>query len=226
MNLTGSKLTYFGIPGRGESIRLALTIGKVPFVDERIPFPQWPDLKPQTPWGGLPYLTLTDGTVLAQQRSILRFVGKETDLYPTGGDGDSLLTAKVDELLDAVEDVAATVMKAGAGLPKEEKEAARLAAVSEGGSVHAHLSKIDAFLKKNSTGGGYAVGDKMTIADLFVYTNCSNLVSGLFDGVPSNAIDGFANIQACRKAVRSHPLVMKYYSETDAKMPAAYGALG
>lgn len=94
MLLHNCKLSYFGIPGRGETIRLALSIGNVKYIDERVPFQDWPKLKSKTPWGSLPILTLQDGkTTIAQQRAILRLVGKETGLYPTE---NNIEAAKVD----------------------------------------------------------------------------------------------------------------------------------
>ena len=74
--LKGATLMYFGIPGRGESVRLALAISGIEFIDKRIPFPEWRELKPTTPWGSMPVLQLTDGTTIAQQRALLRAVGR------------------------------------------------------------------------------------------------------------------------------------------------------
>jgi glutathione S-transferase len=218
--LQGCKLTYFDVPARGEATRLALTIGNVKFTDERITFPQWKELKPTTPWGSLPVLTLSDGMKIGQQHAILRFVGKETDLYPT----DSVAAAKVDSLIGAVEEINAKTTAVGRGLAQEEKEAARKEACQEGGAVYGVLDKIDKFIAANGM-GGHAVGGSMTVADLFVYATCNTLVSGHFDGVPLDSLDGFANIMACRKVVRSHPAVTKWYDELDAKVPASYGPL-
>ena len=110
MSLNGCKLTYFGLPGRGEAIRLALFLGDIDFNDDRIGFGDWKALKPNTPWGSLPVLTLADGTTqIAQTRAILRFVGKETKLYPIE---DHVTAAKIDELLDAVEDMGPKIMEA------------------------------------------------------------------------------------------------------------------
>eukprot|EP00343_Euplotes_focardii_P006903 CAMPEP_0205818968 /NCGR_PEP_ID=MMETSP0206-20130828/1106_1 /ASSEMBLY_ACC=CAM_ASM_000279 /TAXON_ID=36767 /ORGANISM="Euplotes focardii, Strain TN1" /LENGTH=69 /DNA_ID=CAMNT_0053111915 /DNA_START=24 /DNA_END=229 /DNA_ORIENTATION=+ len=60
--LENCKVTYFNLPGRAESLRLALSAAKISFTDERIEFKDWPALKPSTPWGSLPVLTLADGT--------------------------------------------------------------------------------------------------------------------------------------------------------------------
>lgn len=220
MILQGCKLTYFPLPGRGETIRLALTIGGIQFTDERIVFSQWPEVKPTTPWGSLPVLTLSGGQTIAQQRAILRMVGKETGLYPD----DIVKAALVDSLMDACEDIGSKVNSEGQGLPQEEKEAARAKSVAEGGSVHKILQNIDSFIGENGS-EGYSVGSSLTIADLMVFTSTATLVSGLYDGVPLNAIDsGFPNISTVRKTVRSHEAVKKWYDGLDPtiKIPASF----
>ena len=204
--LAGSKLTYFGIPGRGEAVRLALTIGGVDFEDERVPFQAWGKVKPTTPWGTVPVLELADGSQLAQARSILRFVGKATGLYPS----EPLLAQRVDELMDALEDLDAAITSAGRGLPKEEQEAARLAAVSEGGAVYSLLAKIDAFIKAHGS-GGYAVGAGMSIASILTFVTLGRVVGGVFFGVPPTVCDPFPNIQAVRRTVGSDPAVVAWY---------------
>ena len=222
MVLQDCKLTYFGIPGRGEASRLALTLGGIKFTDHRISFADWKGIKPTMTWGSVPVLTLADGTVIAQQRAILRLIGKETGTYPT----DSVAAAKVDEFMDAVEDISSQTTKVGQGLEKEAKEAARKAACEEGGVLHALLTKIDKFIAGNST-SPFVVGDTVTIADLFVYCAASTFISGMFDGIPTDALDGFDNIVKLRKAVRSHDSVSKYYDNLDSsiKLPASFGPL-
>jgi glutathione S-transferase len=207
--LAGCKLTYFGIPGRGEAIRLALAIGGVKFEDQRVPFPAWGKVKPTTPWGTLPVLELADGSQLAQARSVLRFVGKHTrpSLYPVD---NPLVAQRVDELMDALEDLGALITNVGQGLPKEEKEAARLVAVSEGGAVYDMLAKIDSFIQAHGA-DGYAVGAEMTIASILTFTNIGRLVGGVFFGVPPSVCDPFLNIQRVRKTVGGNPAVMAWY---------------
>ena len=224
--LQNCKLTYFGITGRGEATRLALTIGGIDFIDERISFADWPSLKPTTPWGSLPILTLAHDNnngrqVVAQQRAILRLVGKETGLYPLD---DHFQAAQIDQVLDAVEDVGSKTNAVGQGLPQSEKEAARLAACQPNGVTHQLLEKRDQFIAQNGK-NGHVVGDTLTIADLFVYTSTSNLVGGIYDGVPSNTVDSFAHIAACRKLVRSHPAVQKWYDELESPVFPSFGPL-
>jgi glutathione S-transferase len=77
------KLTYFDFHGgRGEPARLALSMGGVPFEDDRVPPSDWQRRKPDTPFGALPVLEV-DGQPLAQSNAINRYVGKLTNLYPS-----------------------------------------------------------------------------------------------------------------------------------------------
>lgn len=206
--LAGCKLMYFGIPGRGEAIRLALTIGGIDFEDQRIPFPAWGKVKSSTPWGNLPVLELADGSQLAQARSLLRFVGKHTSpmLYPV----DPLMAQRVDELMDALEDLGAAITSTGQGLSKEEMDAERLVAVSKGGAIHTILAKIDAFIQANGS-NGYAVGSQMNIASLLTFTSIGRMVGGVYFGIPPTVCDPFPNIQLVRKMVGCHPAVIAWY---------------
>ena len=205
-----------------ERTRLALAIGNIKFTDERIAFSNWRDLKPSTPWGSLPILTLSNGTVVAQQKAILRLVGKETGLYPT----DPIDAAKVDELMDALDDISAMVTKIGQGLEKDAKEEARKDACEKNGAVHTFFAKIDTAIGTNDK-SAFAVGESMTIADLFIYCSCSFFLSGFFDGVPADAIDSFEKLAKLRKAVRSHDSVCKWYDNLDSsiQMPASFDQL-
>eukprot|EP00567_Pseudictyota_dubia_P008200 CAMPEP_0197434520 /NCGR_PEP_ID=MMETSP1175-20131217/2231_1 /TAXON_ID=1003142 /ORGANISM="Triceratium dubium, Strain CCMP147" /LENGTH=221 /DNA_ID=CAMNT_0042963269 /DNA_START=152 /DNA_END=817 /DNA_ORIENTATION=- len=216
MTIENLKLTYFAIPGRGESIRLALKLNDTPFEDNRVEFSQWKELKPTTPFGSLPYVELADGTVIAQQRAILRLVGKETGLYPE----DPVAAAKVDQLCDVCDDLQGKVNSTGQGLAQAEKEAARKEAVTTG-NVADILKQMDACIAKNGS-GGHAVGDKLTIADLMILTVSCALVCGLFDGVPETMFEPFENIMAVRKNVANNAKISPYLEEMKEKK--FYGA--
>ena len=99
------KLSYFDFHGgRGEPARLALSMGGIPFEDDRVPPSEWERRKPNTPFGALPVLEV-DGQTLAQSNAINRYVGKLTDLYPT----DAWQAALCDEVMEAVEDISTKI---------------------------------------------------------------------------------------------------------------------
>lgn len=78
------KLTYFDIEGVAEPVRLALALSGTQFEDVRIKFDEWKELKPKTPYGQVPLMTVDDGPVKTQSSAMLRWVGAEcsTTLNP------------------------------------------------------------------------------------------------------------------------------------------------
>ena len=179
----------------------------LPAEDHRISFPEWGELKPSTPWGSLPVLTLADGQHLGQQRAIVRLVGKAAGLYPA----DALAAARCDELCDTIDDVMDVMNAVGQGLEKEAKEAARAEATEPGGAIAALFAKIEAFCAAHGTGCGHAVGGALTIADLQLFGQLGFIGSGFYDGVAPSVFDRFPAIQAVRKAVATHPAVLAWY---------------
>ncbi|KAL7573622.1 hypothetical protein ACA910_008755 [Epithemia clementina (nom. ined.)] len=75
---TKLKLTYFNIEGAAEPIRLALALAQFDYEDDRVAFPDWQALKPQTPYGQLPLMTLNgdESHVKTQSGAMLRYVGQ------------------------------------------------------------------------------------------------------------------------------------------------------
>eukprot|EP00961_Rhodomonas_salina_P174248 2349385-Rhodomonas_salina.4 len=164
-------------------------------------------------------LKLPDGTVIAQQRAILRLISKQAGLYPV----DPLAAAKVDELMDAAEDLQTKVNAAGQGLEQAEKEAKRKEAC-ESGVVFDLVKKMDEYIAKNGS-GGCSVGDKISCADLMIFTTSCGVISGMFDGVPATTFDQFKSVQAVRKAVANHPAVKAYHDTISDINPIGGGSM-
>merc|ERR1719217_1903785 len=101
----------------------------VPFEDQHVPGAEWGALKAASPYGQMPVL-FVDGAPMAQARAILRYLGKILDgpdgkLYPE----DPMQAYQCDEFIEhARAPMPATFAIADAA----EKEAARLALVTEG----------------------------------------------------------------------------------------------
>jgi len=190
MATTKPKLTYFDIPGRGQPIRDAFKIGGVAFEDERISFPDWPTKKATTPFGSIPILTVGD-VVISQSNSILRYVGNLTGLYPK----DTLQGAKVDEIMDAVEDFFGAKIVPTLFLQDKDKiKELREEIVKTSGP--AFFGKLDKVMGLSGASCGYCVGGKLSVADLKLYHVVAMLKSGHLDHIPVTFADPYTNIMA------------------------------
>lgn len=69
--------------GRGDSIRLALHYGGIPFADEHVTYEELGKIKESLPFGQEPVLTINEKTFIPQEGAILRYVGWLTGLIQT-----------------------------------------------------------------------------------------------------------------------------------------------
>ena len=197
-------LTYFDFDGsRGEVARLAMHIAGIPFEDRRIARKDWAALRDSTPFQAVPTLEV-DGQVIAQSNTINRYVGKLAGLYPA----DDWQAARVDEIMDAVEDI--TTRIAGTfTLDDEAKKSAREALSA--GSIPRFLRQIEARLQAG--GGEWFAENRLTVADLKCYLWIRWLKSGALDHVPADVVDQHAPLLVKHLArVASHPKIAAYYA--------------
>ena len=103
------KLSYFDIEGIAEKIRLALKIGNLDFVDERVSFAQWPELKAKSPFGSLPIMTIDDSPPITQSYAMLRYIGRLTNMYPV----EPELALRIDEVCGLQEDLSRAIFPSG-----------------------------------------------------------------------------------------------------------------
>lgn len=222
MSLENCKVSYFSLlPGRGEALRLALAIGGIKFIDERLTLEEWVSVKPTAPWGTMPYLTLSSGAQIGQTRAALRYIGIEVGIYPK----DPFQAAMVESVIDALEDIGSKTFSLGATLSDEEKMQVQAEAFAKGGAVYCMYERVEKFIAENGS-GGYCVGNTLTIADIFLFIMCGLVLCGHFKGVTSSALDNdFPNVMHVRKTVRMHEAVTKWYSELDQgiAIPPSYG---
>ncbi|PKN56596.1 MAG: glutathione S-transferase [Deltaproteobacteria bacterium HGW-Deltaproteobacteria-14] len=199
------QLSYFDIHGgRGEPIRLALAIGGVPFEDHRVKPADWPAYKPSTPFGAMPVLTV-DGRAVSQSNSILRFVGKLSDLYPS----DPLQALLCDEIMDAAEDANGLLAPTHVIKDPVELKAAREALAA--GKLAAYVASLAGHLDPES---GWFADGRMTVADLKVFTFTRYLRSGRIDHLPVDLVERVAPaLIGHHDRVRQHPGVTKWYAD-------------
>ena len=198
------KLSYFDFHGgRGEPARLALSIGGIPFEDDRVNTSDWGARKPDTPFGALPVLEV-DGQAVAQSNAINRYVGRLTGLYPS----DAWQAALCDEVMEAVEDIT-TKLEATFFLPEDEKKTQRKALVE--GPLPFYLTRLQQRLEAH--GGRYFASDRLSVGDLKVFVWIRLLKSGVLDHVPADLTDRVApKLIEHYERVKSEPRVQAYYA--------------
>ena len=197
-------LTYFDFDGgRGEAARLAMHLAGIAFEDKRIAGKDWPAMRDTTPFQALPVLEV-DGRTIAQSNTIDRYVGKLAGLYPK----DEWQAARVDEVMDAVEDITARIGNT-IGLEGDAKKQAREALAA--GPIPRFLQQLDARLKAG--GGEWFVENRLTVADLKCFLWVRWLKSGALDHVPADIVDSHAPLLAKHlEKVKNHPKIAAYYA--------------
>eukprot|EP00929_Paragymnodinium_shiwhaense_P093511 TRINITY_DN53680_c0_g1_i1.p1 TRINITY_DN53680_c0_g1~~TRINITY_DN53680_c0_g1_i1.p1 ORF type:complete len:216 (+),score=47.96 TRINITY_DN53680_c0_g1_i1:63-710(+) len=201
------KLHWWNAPGRGaEPSRLALAMKGIEFTDVRYDFSEKDKAvaaRGQSPFKQFPMLEV-DGKIIAQSNTIMRYVAKLTDLMPQ----DPLHAAEVESVLDFLAmDIEPLALCSH--LQGDEKLQARKAAAEEAGSsFHERLAVLDGYLANMPK-------DKLTIADLKVFCETSTMISGFYDGFPTDAklFAPYSHIQAVRARVSNEPAVKAYYAE-------------
>jgi glutathione S-transferase len=203
------KITYFDFHGgRGEPVRLALAIGGIAFDDHRFAYPEFADVRKNTPFGQVPVLEV-DGVQITQCDSMLRYAGKLAGLYPN----DAYQALLCDEVMYVVEE-AGVKLGPTFRMTGEEQKAARLALVN--GSIPVYLAWLEKKLLAN--GGDYFADNRLTVADLKVFIDVRTLNSGRLDHVPTDLVEKTAPaLNAHMKRIAEHPAIAAYYAKFSAK---------
>jgi glutathione S-transferase len=210
------ELQYFGIPALGEPGRMCCVLGDLEWTDDRFGFDAWEERKAGTKWGQVPVLKLADGRQIAQSKAIARYLGKlvkveDKPLYPE----DPLAAAFVDDIMDFMSDIHTKMYKT-MQLPAEEKEAGRQALLAPEGEATALLKMLEANV------GDFAVGDSITLADLFICWYLNFLQCGFWDGLADRAdliFDPYPKMKGISEKVKALPKLREYYTKTAADSP-------
>jgi glutathione S-transferase len=216
------KLTYFDIQGVAEKVRLALVLGGIPFADVRVPFDQWIAIKPTTPYGQLPTLSIDGAEPIAQSEAMLRYAGQlatenGVPLYPA----DKLLA--IEEARGLVSDLEREWRVPGGiglqdparfGHPTDIKgtpeHSAIIQAVREK-FLAEELPKFMNFLSKRLSGSGYLCGDAPTIADCALIPVLNRLTSGDVEFVPDDCLEPYPHVTQYVQRFMALPEVEKWY---------------
>eukprot|EP00694_Reclinomonas_americana_P007666 EC798978.1.p1 GENE.EC798978.1~~EC798978.1.p1 ORF type:complete len:209 (+),score=89.51 EC798978.1:60-686(+) len=201
------KLTYFPFPGRAELARLLFHIGGISFEDERIPFEEFGRRKAagEVRFNALPELHV-NGVKYTQSIPIARYVVKQVGLYPS----DDLAQLRVDELLDAFHDLVYRMGPSFKEQDPEKKKAMREELAAK--DIPTLLRGLEEILALNTTGSCYAVGENITVADLYIMQSIDAIKSGNLDHIPTTIAGSYSHLMTVHEKAHAHPKVREYYA--------------
>lgn len=197
------RLIYFDAPvSRGEECRLALHLAGIDFDDVRIKSADWPQMKAQTPYGGLPVLEWPDRPPLAHSNAILVMIGRRHGLHPT----DDFEAARHEGMMQHVEDLRAVVGPT-IRMGDAEKKAAREAIAAS------YLPAWAQAAEKNISGGPFFAGAKLNVVDLKLHMAVRWFIGGKVDHIPAAIFDGYPGLMRIHDAVRDHSGIKAWYAK-------------
>lgn len=186
-----------------------MVVSNIPFEDNRISFPDWKEFRPTTPFLSLPLLEV-DGVTMVQSLAMTRYLGRLGGLYPE----DPLEAFKVDEVLESMGDLLLG-MFSYKGKDKDLLREAREKFVNE--HVPRYAGGIEKRLALHGGEGPWAVGGKLSVADLGIHTVFVNMRCGILDHVPTDVLDGYERMKAIHEAVEKIPEVVEWYKKHPVK---------
>ncbi len=192
------RLTYFYAKGLAECIRRALKYGCFEYTDERLTKDEFASRKEDFPYQQVPVLTVDDDKVLAESKTILRYVSKLGKTYPTR---NHLNAAIVDQWCDLHTDcmtpITLNMYSAKFGLPSIDTVSHRKWCVST------HIPKyLDILEKELSNENGWLGGmNQISMADLCWYSTLEMWYNGVFDGVDAETFAPYPLLKVYMKDV-------------------------
>jgi len=193
------KMTYFDGRGRGEILRLIMAKGGVKHDDVRLTFEQWPEFKGKTPFGSMPVLEL-NGKMYAQALALAIFLARENKLYGA----NNLENLMIDQILMCREDI--VVPEAKIKFEQDQGKRAELTKDMIDTTYPKFFGFFDTIIKDNPTKSGWAVGKKISMADLVIF-DVSEWIFGLKEEEMRSA---YPNIAAVRAKVATTPGIKEY----------------
>ena len=150
------KVTYFNITALGEPLRFILSYAGKDFEDVRVEKPDWPAIKPTTPFGKVPVVEV-DGKVLHQTKPIMRWIAKSIGLAGDNDWEDLQISIAADTVDDIRTPLAGFFYEAHEGAKEQKKEPVLNQVLPFA------LERLDAQVKANN---GYLANGKVSNPDI------------------------------------------------------------
>ena len=207
------KLTYLSIKGYAEPIRLCFFISNIPFEDERISYEELAKRRNSFPFGQVPVLEV-DGVTYAQSNAILRWAGKEGNLYPDE------LQLRCDAVLGCIDDINKNLSPQWYGhaigrCPGSGKHFVPLT-MTQKQEIEEHLNDdvlpgYFSMLERKLGSNPYFCGETLTVADLKWYVVGSGFLDGSYcEGISKSSLIKFPALLELIQRVGCHPKVVEW----------------
>ncbi|XP_018334282.1 glutathione S-transferase-like [Agrilus planipennis] len=190
------KLTYFPSKAIGEPIRFLLNYGNLEFEDDRFDRENWPQLKPNMPFGQVPVLEI-DGKLTHQSIAIARYLAKKVKL--TGeNDWEDL---EIDSIVDTINDFRQKIALYHYESDTSVKESRKEILFKE--TIPYYMERFETIAKNNN---GHMACAKLTWADM--------MFAGMLDYfnfmTKGNLIENYPNLQTVVDNVLNIPQIKNW----------------
>ncbi|XP_046580245.1 glutathione S-transferase 1-like [Haliotis rubra] len=200
--MTSYSLLYFNGRGRAEVIRLLFTLQGQKFEDKRVTHETWHAIKPNTPFGKMPVLTI-DGKEYTESLAIAKFLAKEFGFYGSNNQEEY----EIDQITGMCHDLFLELVKEFFEQDSDRKaEIQRNLKEKTKPRIVGNLEKV-----LSAKGNGYCIGETLSLGDLVIYDT--------LDGrVEDDIIDKNPNVKAVMNNVKSNDRIEAYLA---ARVPTA-----
>ena len=213
-------LTYLDAKGSAEATRLALTIGRVPFRDERLSYAEVALLRDELPFGQVPTLRIGD-EMYCQSAAILRYAGRCAGLFPSNPESQLRCEMVLEICAEIARDLLPLWYKSvlrrdpTTGAPGVLLTQAQVQKVRNSVSTSympVGFRRLEKILGERT----YFCGERLTIADLAFDVDATQIMGGTFlvdTGVGPAVLLDCPNLRALRDRVAARDDVAAYYRQ-------------
>ncbi|KAF2904005.1 hypothetical protein ILUMI_02176 [Ignelater luminosus] len=190
------KLTYFPISGLAEPLRYLMSYGGIEFEDYRFERENWPNLKPNMPFGQVPVLEV-NGKLAHQHVAMARYLAKQVKLVGK----DDWEDLEIDAIVETINDLRQKIFFYYYEQHLESRRSQKELFFRE--TLPYYLERLDAIAKNNN--GHLAVG-KLTWADVF-FVSFIEYFNFLLN---QEVIANYPNLQLVEKNVVELPAIKNW----------------
>lgn len=190
------KLSYFNITGLAEPIRMLLKYGNIDFVDDRVERDDWPNRKPEMPFGKMPVLTI-NGKQYHQSLALARYCAKLVKLVGK----DQLEDLEIEGMVETINDLRQHISMYNYEADPAIKESRKDKLFNE--TIPYFLERLDKIAKEN---GGHLACNKLTWADIY-FTSLSDHMIVMTN---REVLAKYANLTKVRDTVLAIPQIKKW----------------